>query len=60
MMESTEESLTTEEVVNNLATFFLAGHDTTANTLTSAVYFLAKYPEIQQKLRKEIISNLTI
>ncbi|KAI9290867.1 cytochrome P450 [Neoconidiobolus thromboides FSU 785] len=58
MMESTEESLTTEEVVNNLATFFLAGHDTTANTLTSAVYFLAKYPEIQQKLRKEIISVL--
>ncbi|KAI9298315.1 cytochrome P450 [Neoconidiobolus thromboides FSU 785] len=58
MKESTKESLSNNEVINNLATFFLAGHDTTANTLTSTVYYLAKYPEMQQKVRKEIVCVL--
>ncbi|KAI9293137.1 cytochrome P450 [Neoconidiobolus thromboides FSU 785] len=57
-LESKEDCLTNEEVVNNLASFFLAGHDTTTNALTSAVYFLAKYPQIQQKVRNEIIHVL--
>jgi len=33
--------------------FFLAGHDTTAVSLAWQMYFLAKYPEVQQKAREE-------
>ncbi|KAI9298468.1 cytochrome P450 [Neoconidiobolus thromboides FSU 785] len=48
------EGLTDELIINNAIIFFIAGHDTTAHTLTSAIYYLAKYPEIQYKLRQEI------
>ena len=51
---------------------FRAGTDTTATTLTWAIMYLAKYPDIQAQLQQEIhevmsttqagqmISNLTI
>lgn len=32
----------------------LAGHETTANTLTWAIVELCKHPELQTKLRNEI------
>ena len=35
--------LSEEEVLQNIATFFLAGHDTTATSLTAEMYFLAKH-----------------
>ena len=37
----------------NLWIFFIAGHDTTAISLAWLMYFLAKYPEVQQKAREE-------
>jgi cytochrome P450 len=36
----------------------LAGHDTTANALSFALYYLAENPEIQQRAREEAISVL--
>ncbi|KAG2342994.1 cytochrome P450 [Suillus weaverae] len=36
----------------------LAGRDTTASTLTSAIYLLAMHPEILTRLREEIISKV--
>ncbi|KAG2028464.1 cytochrome P450, partial [Suillus americanus] len=36
----------------------LAGRDTTASTLTSAVYLLAMHPEFLTRLREEIISKV--
>ncbi|KAG2139815.1 cytochrome P450, partial [Suillus bovinus] len=36
----------------------LAGRDTTASTLTSAIYLLAMYPEFLIRLREEIISKV--
>ncbi|KAG2055982.1 cytochrome P450 monooxygenase pc-3 [Suillus hirtellus] len=36
----------------------LAGRDTTASTLTSAIYLLAMHPEILSRLREEIISKV--
>lgn len=32
----------------------LAGHETTASTVTFALYELAKHPDIQNELREEI------
>ncbi|ORY96311.1 cytochrome P450 [Syncephalastrum racemosum] len=50
-----EGALTNEELKSNLCIFFLAGHDTTANALTFAIYYLAVNPDIQEKARQEAI-----
>ncbi|KAI7905066.1 cytochrome P450 [Cokeromyces recurvatus] len=55
---NTQGTYTNKELKNNLCLFFLAGHDTTANALSFAVYFLAKHPDIQQKAREEAIRVL--
>ena len=36
----------------------LAGRDTTACTLTFAVYMLAEHPEVLSRLREEILSRV--
>ncbi|KXN65535.1 cytochrome P450 [Conidiobolus coronatus NRRL 28638] len=50
--------LTNDEIRDNITIFILAGHDTTSNTLSSTLYYLARYPEIQDKLRKEVLEAL--
>ena len=42
------------EIQSQIRTFLMAGTDTTANTLTIAHYFLAQYPEVQEKAREEV------
>jgi cytochrome P450 len=49
-----DEKLSHKEIIDNIGIFFLAGHETTANALAFGIHCLAKYPEIQSKLRKEI------
>ncbi|KAI0159686.1 cytochrome P450 [Xylariaceae sp. FL1272] len=49
---------TDEELVDQLMTFLAAGHETTATSMTWAIYQLAKMPEVQEKLRKEIHKKL--
>jgi len=39
--------------------FLLAGHDTSASTLSFALYELALHPEIQHSLRAEIVQVLS-
>jgi cytochrome P450 len=46
--------LTESEVIGNAFVFMLAGHETAANTITHALYFLAMYPETQRRLQKEV------
>ncbi|KXN74928.1 cytochrome P450 [Conidiobolus coronatus NRRL 28638] len=55
-----EDPLTDEELVHNLNVFFIAGHDTTASSLSYGMYHLAKNQEVQKKLRKEIYEVLEI
>ena len=37
--------------------FFIAGYETTANTLQSVVYFLAKNPDVQDQLHEEVVNT---
>jgi cytochrome P450 len=49
---------TEEALVDQMMTFLSAGHETTASSLIWATYFMAKYPAMQERLRKEIRDNL--
>lgn len=44
----------TEEMVDQVAIFFLAGHETSASALAWTLYLLARYPEWQDKLAQEV------
>jgi len=48
--EETGRVMTDEELVRNLATFILAGHETTAVALTWTLWLLAKYPHVQDQV----------
>ena len=39
--------------MDNAATFYVAGHETTANALSWSIYLLANTPDIQQRAREE-------
>ncbi|CEG84436.1 hypothetical protein RMATCC62417_18239 [Rhizopus microsporus] len=57
--EKRGEAIATEEQLrHNIAVIFLAGHETTANTLAFCLYNLAKHKHVQGKLRKEVIEVL--
>ncbi|MBW4975679.1 cytochrome P450 [Roseovarius mucosus] len=43
----------TEEMVDQVAIFFLAGHETSASALAWALYLLALYPEWQERVAEE-------
>ncbi|OJJ05789.1 hypothetical protein ASPVEDRAFT_138421 [Aspergillus versicolor CBS 583.65] len=43
---------------NHLLTFLAAGHETTATSMTWALYALCLYPKVQDKLRAEVHSKL--
>ena len=47
--------LTHDEIVAQGLLFFLAGFETTANTLALLGYNLARHPECQEKLYQEIM-----
>lgn len=47
------ETFTTEEMVDQVAIFFLAGHETSASTLAWALYLMALYPKWQDRLAQE-------
>jgi cytochrome P450 len=42
-----------ELAVDNAATFYLAGHETTANTTTWTLYLLSEQPELQERAAAE-------
>ncbi len=50
------ESMTNEELRDELMTLLVAGHETTATALTWALYWIHQQPEIATKLRAEINS----
>jgi len=44
--------------IDNAATFYLAGHETTANALTWTLFLLAAQPELQEELAAEVRAAL--
>ena len=50
---ATGRPLTDDEIRNELIVFMSAGHDTTATTLTYALWALGCHPEMQSKVRAE-------
>lgn len=46
--------LTDKELLDEVATIFIAGHETTANALSWTFYLLAQAPEVLQSLREEV------
>jgi cytochrome P450 len=52
----TGERFDTEEMVDQVAIFFLAGHETSASALGWALYLLALYPDWQDKVAAEAVA----
>jgi cytochrome P450 len=50
----TGERLSAEEMVDQVAIFFLAGHETSASALSWTLYLLARYPEWQERVAAEV------
>lgn len=53
----TGESLTDEQIRDELYSLFVAGHETTSLWLSWTLYMLAKHPDVQQRLAEEIASS---
>ena len=51
----TGRGLSDEELRDNVVTFIGAGHETTALTLTFALYLIANAPEVQERLLREVL-----
>lgn len=49
----TGQYLDTDEMVDQVAIFFLAGHETSASALSWALYLVATHPEVQERIAKE-------
>lgn len=49
---------TDEGLVNQLMTFLIAGHETTASALSFAICMLCQHPKVQIRLREEVRSLL--
>ena len=50
----TGQAMNDEQLVDNLLTFYLAGHETTAKALTWTLYLLARSPEWSAALEEEV------
>ncbi|KAL5277427.1 Cyp6g1.2 family protein [Megaselia abdita] len=56
--ENCDYLFTDDALLSQAATFFSAGFETTSQTMSFALYELAKHPQIQSRLREEIGSVL--
>lgn len=54
--EDTGEGMSVKQLIDEIKVLFIAGHETTANALTFTLCLLANHPEIQEKVRQEIIA----
>ncbi|KAI0760059.1 cytochrome P450 [Fomes fomentarius] len=53
------EELSEENLIGHMSLLLLAGTDTTSSTITRAIQVLAHRPEVQQRLRQELLDATT-
>ncbi|MDP2903053.1 MAG: cytochrome P450 [Methylovulum sp.] len=53
-----QDALTKKQIRNELIVLFMAGHETTANTLAWAWYLISQCPEVERRLHDEVDSVL--
>ena len=53
---ATGRALSDDEIRDELVVFMFAGHDTTATTLTYALWALGRHPDMQDKVRAEVVA----
>jgi cytochrome P450 len=53
---ATGEAMPDALIVDNVVTFLMAGHETTSQALTWALYLLALFPDWQEAVRQEVLS----
>jgi cytochrome P450 len=51
--EDASQRFSNDEIVGNVMTLLLAGEDTTSNTLSWMLHYMAHEPEVQRRLREE-------
>ena len=49
-----KDGLSDNELLQNIFLFFTAGHETTSGSLTGVLYYLSKYPDLQEECYEEI------
>jgi len=54
--EDTNKPFTFKEILDQIAMLFLAGHETTASSMTWTLYLLALYPEYQEEAYQEVMN----
>ncbi|KAJ7634646.1 cytochrome P450 [Roridomyces roridus] len=54
-LDGDRKSLTDDEVLSDIFTFLIAGHETSAHALSFAIGLLALYPDVQDKIFKETL-----
>ena len=54
----TKETISDSQLRDELITFLIAGHETTAAMICFCFYVLATHPEVEAKLKEEIDANL--
>ncbi|KAH9885122.1 cytochrome P450 [Cubamyces lactineus] len=55
MEASEEDKLPEEELIGQVSSFIFAAMDTTSNALAMTLHLLAQHPDVQDKLRKEVL-----
>ncbi|MGZ8226472.1 MAG: cytochrome P450 [Methylococcaceae bacterium] len=52
--KNSPDAMTVEEIRNELIVLFMAGHETTANTLAWAWYLISQCPKVEQRMHQEV------
>ncbi|PVG01515.1 cytochrome P450 [Serendipita vermifera] len=55
-----DKRLSISQILGEIPTFMIAGHETTATTLTWCLLELSKYPRIQARLREEVLNAFPV